>query len=96
MLDPLGSDGARHPQVSAIFGAARSICEVPQLADANADACAQPRTCDGCAPGWCVAPKRGCPAGTLRFVRGVVPRTGAELHIVCDLRPLTRQSLEIH
>jgi hypothetical protein len=91
MLDPLDPDGVRRPLVTAAdagaWGAgAGRVCQMNELAGAQAETCRTGANgCTGCSAGWCLAPTNGCAGGLVRFVQGVLPLGGADLHLLCDL-----------
>jgi hypothetical protein len=89
MLDPLDADGQRRPRTDTLIGIAAvgSVCEINELAGAEAIACSSMGDCSGCSPGWCATtgdPAHGCPTD-FRFVGGAVPRHRALVHFVCDV-----------
>ena len=89
MLDPLDPDGVRRPRTEAAEdGTLLRVCDVHELAGAQAGTCSKTTTtCTGCAPGWCVADIGSpfCPTGTFRFVHGAAPRSRATVDYLCDV-----------
>jgi hypothetical protein len=90
MMDPLDPDGVRRPRTEVdAYGTPLRVCEVRELAGAQAETCRTMKTCAGCAPGWCVwnTGPGACPTGEFRFVHGAAPRSQAAVDFVCDVAP---------
>jgi hypothetical protein len=87
MLDPRDPDGHRSPQLDPAYASPARLCEIEPVPSAQTSTCSAEAACPGCDPGWCVAApgSRVCPSGSLRFVRGAVPRGSATIHVACDL-----------
>ncbi len=91
LLDPLDPDGIRRPRLTSADAAPSGpgrVCEMNRLSGALAQMCQTGTNCNGCGPGWCLAPSRGCGGTVPRFVQGLLPPGPVELDVLCDLPDL--------